>query len=300
VRVTELGKSTAILEWKAPADIGGSKITGYHVHICHEGKEDWKELEKTNAYKLTAEVKDLKWEKRYLLAVTAENDVDESEMAIIPEAIKIDKPQDYPSPPVGPIKFSNVDKTSATASWQRSKSTGGSPITHYLVEIREKSKRTWTHVTEVRSDLDALTCELKDLVEGQEYILQVKAVNSVGASKPLESDTPLKPKSQYSPPSAPRDLQTVEVTHNSATLEWKAPVQNGGAEVTYYHIERREKTYGSWKPEGRVKAPEMVREIPGLKEGVEYYFKVLAENEAGKGPFTDMIGPIKPEKKKCK
>lgn len=300
MRVTEVGKSSANLEWQPPADNGGSKITNYHVYISHEGKDDWKDVESLDTFRLSTEVKNLKFEKRYILAVTAENDIDESEMAMISEPVVIDKPLDVPSPPVGPIQWSNINKTSATASWKRSRSHGGSPITHYIVDIREKSKRTWTHLTDVRSDAESLTCELTNLTEGQEYHIQVKAVNSVGTSKSLESSTAVKPASPYKPPSVPRNVKVTSVTHNTATLEWKVPEKDGGAQITKYHIEKREKTYGSWKPESSVSAPETMVEVTGLKVDVEYYFKVCAENEAGKGPFSDMIGPVKPSKQKSK
>lgn len=290
---------TAQLEWKAPADNGGSKVHHYHVYISHEDLDDWKDVETTDAFKLTSEAKDLKYEKNYVLAVTAENDIEESEMAKISEPIKIDRPRDIPSPPAGPIVFSNIKKTSATMTFKKSKSDGYSPITHYIVDYREKFKRVYSHMTDIRADQE-LTCELKNLTEGQEYQVQIRAVNSVGTSKPLESDTTVKPKSEYSTPSAPRELSAREVTTTKGVIDWNEPQKDGGAPVKKYHVEKREKTYGSWKPESTVDAPTSTLELKPLTEGVEYYFKVCAENEAGKGPFSDMIGPVKPTKEKSK
>jgi titin len=218
-------------------------------------------------------------------------------MAMISEPIKIDRPRDVPSPPVGPVVFSNINKTSATMSFKKSKSDGYSPITHYIVDIREKFKRTYTHMTDIRADQE-LTCELTNLTEGQEYQVQVRSVNSVGTSKPLESDNTVKPKSPYSPPSAPRNVKTSDITTSGGLLDWKVPEKDGGAPISKYYVEKREKTYGSWKPEGTVEAPTTTLELKRLQEGVEYYFKVCAENEAGKGPFSDMVGPAKPEKEK--
>ena len=253
-----------------------------------------------DTFKQTCEVKNLKFEKRYILAVTAENDIDESEMAMISQPVVIDKPQDVPSPPVGPIEYSNITKTSATATWHRSKSHGGSPVTHYIIDYREKLKRTYTHLTDCRAEGETLSCELTGLTEGQEYCIQVKAVNSVGASKPLESATCVKPCSQFSAPSAPRHLKATDVTSTTATLEWKAPEKDGGAKINKYFVEKREKTYGSWKPEKTVDAKETTVEATGLKVDVEFFFRVSCENEAGKSPLSEMLGPIKPTKQKCK
>lgn len=300
VRVTKvLPDGGAYLEWKAPSDTGGMKVHHYHVYISHEGKDDWKKIDSPDSFKLMSEVKDLKYEKNYVLAVTAENDIDESEMAMISEPIKIDRPRDIPSPPVGPVEFSNINKTSATMSFKKSKFDGYSPITHYIVDIREKFKRTYTHMCDIRSDQE-LTCELTNLTEGQEYQVQIRAVNSVGTSKPLESESTVKPKSPFTLPSAPRNLSARDVTTSKGTLDWKAPEKDGGAPITKYHVEKREKTYGAWKREGTVDAPTTSLDLKPLLEGVEYYFKVCAENEAGKGPFSDMTGPVKPEKEKSK
>ena len=82
-------------------------------------------------------------------------------------------------------------------SWKPSEQDGGSPIKHYTVEKREKFKRSWTQVTQVKPT-EALSCVLTDLTEGKEYEVQVTAVNEVGLSKPLESERPLVPKSPYS------------------------------------------------------------------------------------------------------
>ena len=81
--------------------------------------------------------------------------------------------------------------------WKPSEKDGGSPIKHYIVEKREKFKRSWMQVTQIKSS-ETLSCVLTDLTEGKEYEVHVIAVNDVGSSKPLESDRPLVPKSPYS------------------------------------------------------------------------------------------------------
>ena len=82
-------------------------------------------------------------------------------------------------------------------AWKPSEKDGGSPIKHYIVEKREKFKRSWMQVTQIKSS-ETLSCVLTDLTEGKEYEVHVIAVNDVGSSKPLESDRPLVPKSPYS------------------------------------------------------------------------------------------------------
>lgn len=101
-----------------------------------------------------------------------------------------------PSPPEGPLVFSDITKRSGKVSWKHSKDNGGSPITHYIVEKREGWKTSWLPVERVEGD--KLSCHLTHLQEGQEVNIRVSAKNVAGQSKYLEVDQSLIPKSPYS------------------------------------------------------------------------------------------------------
>ena len=45
---------------------------------------------------------------------------------------------DRPSPPVGPIKFTDVTTESVTISWEKPLSDGGVELSNYVVEKQEK------------------------------------------------------------------------------------------------------------------------------------------------------------------
>lgn len=103
---------------------------------------------------------------------------------------------DVPAAPEGPLVVSNINKTSASLSWKASPSDGGSPITGYVVEMRESWKTTYSRVERVPAD--QMTYDLTRLKEGQEYFVRVLAENKVGQSKPLEADKGFKPESPFS------------------------------------------------------------------------------------------------------
>lgn len=63
-------------------------------------------------------------------------------------------------------------------------------------------------------------------------------------------------------------------------LEWKTPT-DGGAPIEEYIIEKRDVDSGKWVEALHVPAGENKATVPGLREGGEYQFRILAKNKAG-------------------
>lgn len=90
-----------------------------------------------------------------------------------------------PDAPEGPIKFTDIQKTSITFAWKPSPYDGGSPITGYILEYRESWKITWSPLKVVKPDITSYC--VQNLKEGTEYFFRVVAENAVGKSEPLDS-----------------------------------------------------------------------------------------------------------------
>lgn len=101
-----------------------------------------------------------------------------------------------PSPPVGPLEFKDIQRSSVTVSWKPSEDDGGSPVTHYLVEKREKTKSTWSYLEKIKSTTTRYT--MTHLIEKTEYFVRVKSENKAGLSEPLEGQEPVIPKNPFS------------------------------------------------------------------------------------------------------
>ena len=91
-----------------------------------------------------------------------------------------------PSPPVGPVEFSDIQKTSVVITWKPSENDGGAPITGYYIESREAPKSSWRRVTTVGPD--DTTYNVTSLKEKEEYFFKIYAENKVGRSDALSSD----------------------------------------------------------------------------------------------------------------
>ena len=95
---------------------------------------------------------------------------------------------DKPSPPLNPTARP-VDKTHLDASWEVPESDGGSPITHYIIEKKDVTKKNWTAGEKVEAT--ELKCTLGKLVEGKDYLIRVSAENEIGRSEPAQIAEPV-------------------------------------------------------------------------------------------------------------
>ena len=92
-----------------------------------------------------------------------------------------------PSAPKGPVEFSDIKKDSVTVAWQPPDNDGGAPIKEYLLEVREKSRSSWSKVTKVKAGITSYC--VQNLKALQEFVFRVFAENEVGQSDALVSDS---------------------------------------------------------------------------------------------------------------
>ena len=97
-----------------------------------------------------------------------------------------------PEKPVGPIQFSDLKEDSVKLSWKPPTDDGGQPITGYNIEFREKSRSTWQKAGSV--DKDTTSWTQSKLLEDNDYLFRVTAVNAKGESAPLEASELVRPK----------------------------------------------------------------------------------------------------------
>lgn len=91
-------------------------------------------------------------------------------------------------------------------------------------------------------------------------------------------------------PSPPEKLGVTEVTKDSVALAWSKSEHDGGSRITGYHVETLEKGQEKWVKCVVTKAACFV--VSGLRENVEYFFRVRAENHAGLSEAKDMLLPV--------
>uniref|UniRef100_A0AAX7UFJ8 Titin n=1 Tax=Astatotilapia calliptera TaxID=8154 RepID=A0AAX7UFJ8_ASTCA len=71
-------------------------------------------------------------------------------------------------------------------------------------------------------------------------------------------------------------------------VEWKPPTNNGGSPILGYHLERKEKNSLLWTKLNKLLIPDTRFRTTELEEGIEYEFRVYAENVAGLSPASKL------------
>uniref|UniRef100_A0A3B3QDI9 Titin n=1 Tax=Paramormyrops kingsleyae TaxID=1676925 RepID=A0A3B3QDI9_9TELE len=186
---------------------------------------------------------------------------------------------DRPAQCEGPLNITGVTAEKCVLSWHPPQYDGGSSVTHYIIERRETSRLAWTVVT---NNCTVNMFKVTKLLEGNEYIFRVMAVNRYGISEPLDSAQVIM-KNPFVTPGSPHILEVSNITRDSMTVCWAPPDTDGGSEIIGYIIEKKDRSGIRWTRCNRQKVTDVCFRVTCLAEDHEYEFKVSAENAAGLG-----------------
>ena len=163
------------LTWARPRSDGGSEVTGYIIEKKPKSGP-WTKVTTDTVDGTSFTVRNLPEDEDVEFRITAVNKAGVGKpsktvvIAILP-----------PGPP-GIPEVSDVDKTSATLTWTVPTKDGGSKITGYVVEKRERGRDRWVRIN--RTPVQETTLSITDLVEKNEYEFRVTAENKIGLGEP--------------------------------------------------------------------------------------------------------------------
>lgn len=294
-------KNSISIQWGPPKHDGGAPINRYVVYYREVNTANWIRVGTVDPQTFSYQVQNLTENSDYHFRVVAENYIGQSDYLQTDETIKARSPYNVPDRPEGPIFVSNITTTSATVSWKKPLNDGGSPITGYLIKRRDIKRPVWVKCGRVGPD--TFSSNIRDLVEGNQYAVQIFAENSEGLSEPLDLDDPIEPKRPIGKPESPASFECIGVDLEQITLQWESPISDGGLPIKSYRLEMCEKgkkattEAKSWNViKENISAIETSYSVKNLEEGHEYSFRLIAINEKGASDPKTLAKTVSPRK----
>ncbi|HXW35177.1 MAG TPA: fibronectin type III domain-containing protein, partial [Acidimicrobiales bacterium] len=274
------GDSSATVSWTAPADDGGSPITGYDIYASTTNPPSTSGTPSAIAGPddTSAQVAGLTNGTEYYFVVTAVNGVGQSSPS---SPVVNATPAAVPGAPTSPSASGGI--SSATVSWTAPADDGGSPITGYDVYASTTNPPSTSGTPSATAGPGATSVQVTGLTNGTEYYFVVTAVNGVGQSSPSSPVVNATPATTV--PSAP---QSVSLSRHGKkiTVTWVAPSSNGGSPITGYDIyastTNPPSTSGTPSATAGPSATSVI--LKKLKSKNTYYVVVVAVNSVGSSP----------------
>ncbi|MGY1706995.1 fibronectin type III domain-containing protein [Geodermatophilus sp. SYSU D00697] len=279
------GNASLVVRWTAPTSTGGSPVTGYVVSAYAVGGSTPVRTATVPAGTTTHTLTGLTNGTGHQVTVAATNAVGTGaesarSQAVTPRA-------SVPGAPVlGPVSAGDA---SLTVGWLAPTSTGGSPITGYVVRAYTDGPVPARTVTVAAG---TTVYRLTGLTNGATHQVTVAATNAVGTGAESARSQAVTPKASATAPGAPT-IGRVEPGNGSVRVHWTAPSSDGGSPVTGYEV----RTFRNGTPFSTSTAPATATStlVTGLSNGTAYTFRVAARNAVGVGAGSATSPSVVPQ-----
>ena len=200
-------------------------MTGYYVEKLTGTR--WIKANKKPISKKVMEFDDLIEFDEYEFRVCAENEAGIGKPSESTGRFKAKDPFDKPGRPDAPV-VEEITAEEATVSWKAPSDDGGSPITHYVLEMKARSDVTWKPVSKEISETQMTVPKLK---EGVEYEFRVTAANKAG---PGQASLPSAPAKYVEAIIFTRELRDVVLTEAKKPAVLECEISKEGLKVEWF------------------------------------------------------------------
>jgi hypothetical protein len=263
------GNGSASVSFSAPADDGGSTITGYAVScVSSNGGATGSNTGASSPILVSR----LTNGKSYTCTASASNDVGPGPAS---DPSNTFVPSSAPGKPtVGTVTLSG---TTATVPFTPPSNDGGSSITNYTATCTSTNGGTARTASHATSPVPVLS-----LSPGKTYTCSVKATNAVGTSL---ASAPSNAVTVAQVPAAPTSAHVVSgsttTTTGPVTVTFTAPTSDGGSAITSYTATCTSSDGGATKTGVHAGATAAAITVAGVTTGKTYTCTVAATNAIG-------------------
>uniref|UniRef100_A0A803Y085 Titin n=1 Tax=Meleagris gallopavo TaxID=9103 RepID=A0A803Y085_MELGA len=247
-QVIAVTKETMTISWNEPITDGGSPILGYHIERKERNSILWQTVSKMlvsgNIFKSTG-------------LITCRDDI---------EAPRISVDAKYKDTLV--LKAGEVFRLEADVS--------GRPPPAMVWTKGEKELEDTAKLEIKTADFSTVLIN-KDSSRRDGGAYTLTATNPGGFAKHIFN---VKVLDRPGPPEGP--LAVSEVTAEKCVLSWLPPLDDGGAKIEHYVVEKRETSRLAWTAVA-TEVPLTKLKVTKLLKGNEYVFRVMAVNKYGVG-----------------
>uniref|UniRef100_A0A8C6NPE0 Titin n=1 Tax=Nothobranchius furzeri TaxID=105023 RepID=A0A8C6NPE0_NOTFU len=288
--VSNVTEEKCSLSWLPPRHDGGASISHYIIQKRETSRLAWTVVSSDCGATMFKVTKLLKGNE-YIFRVMAVNKYGVGE-PLESEPVIMRNPFVPPGSPYD-LEVTNITRDSMTICWNRPETTGGSDVSGYIVEKRDRAGVRWTKCNKRR--VTDLRFRVTGLTEDHEFEFRVSAENAAGVGQPSPPTAYIKACDPTFEPGFPTNAHVVDTTKNSISLAWHRPIYDGGCEIQGYAVEITKADEEDWivcTPSTGVNDTKLT--IKNLTEHQEYKVRICAINKVGVGEPTEIQGVVIP------
>uniref|UniRef100_A0A3P9LTN4 Myomesin 1a (skelemin) n=1 Tax=Oryzias latipes TaxID=8090 RepID=A0A3P9LTN4_ORYLA len=280
--------TSVVVTWKASKDV--KHLAGYYIESSVVGTDVWTACNNKPVKQTRFVCHGLITGYNYVFRVKAVNAAGYSQSSPHSDAVVVQPAISVPGQPTG-VTLLEALKDYMVLGWTPPADNGGADVRGYFVDYRTVKAGVLGQWHEMNQQ--ALTAE--NLKENVFYQFRVRAVNMAGVSKPSLPSASLECKEwTITVPGVPVGLRVLEVRDTSAVVLWDRPLFDGRSPVNGYYLDLKvaSEGEGGWKAAHEKANKSKYMKVTQLTAGASYVFRVRAQNLAGVGKPSAVLGPI--------
>ena len=276
---TASGDGQIDLDWSAPANDGGTAVTGYRIEVSGNGSSNWSNVVAntgSTATEYSHAGLPLGATRHYRVSAINANGIS------APSNVANATNYHVPDAPTG-LTATAKGSTQIDLDWSAPASDGGTAVTGYRIEVSGNGSSNWSNVV---ANTRSTATEYSDteLNPGNRRYYRVSAINAVGRS----GSSDVADATTHTIPGRPTGLSATANGSTQIDLDWSAPSYNGGTAITGYRIEHTLDGGANWSDlEADTGSAATEYSDTGLPPGATRYYRVSAINAIGASITSD-------------
>ncbi|XP_071347565.1 myomesin 1a (skelemin) isoform X2 [Trachinotus anak] len=285
--------TSVVVHWAASKEV--THLVGYYIECTIVGTDVWMPCNNKPVKQTRFVCHGLTTGANYVFRVKAVNAAGYSQSSSDSDAVVVKAAISIPGKPTG-VTLLEAVKDYMVLGWTEPANNGGADIRGYFVDYRTVKGDVVGKWHEMNHQaLTTTSYKAENLKENVFYQFQVRAMNMAGVSKGSLPSASLECKEwTLTVPGAPVGLHVLEVRDSSVVVLWEPPAFDGRSPVNGYYLDVKVASAGEegWKAVHEKANKMKYMKVTGLKAGTSYVFRVRAQNLAGVGKTSAVLGPI--------